>query len=1129
MTLPRLGPFDVIEPIAAGGMGEVWRGVHRGAGVPVALKVVRREAEERAWLAALFRREIAGVARLDHPGIVLVLDHGEVGEDADAATGGRLPKGSPWLAMELASGGSLERARAATWREVRDVLHRLLDALAHAHARGILHRDVKPANVLWAGPQDLRPGLKLGDFGLAHAWDREDGEEGLPTSGTPAFMAPEQILGRPRAQGPWTDLYALGCLAWWMLTGHTPFERPDARAVLRAHLESPLPPFAPRMAVPPEVEPWLARMLARDARDRFRNAADAAWCLPAAGADTASPTIAAASGPLAAPTLVDLSDLDEPAPPEPAPAVAPAVASLPPMPATWRRDVQRVPIRLVGAGLGLYGLRAVPLVGRDRELDALWAALRRVRQDGRPAAVTLVGGAGTGATAIATRFGELAREAGAAEVVVATHDPVPGPRAGLAGMLARALRVGGLRPARALLAAEEALAGLDPWARDGLARLVSGEAAEAEDLAQLDVRLRLYAAWLAHVARERPVVVVLDDVPWGAEALALVRAVLARAGEAPFPVLFVATARDESLAARPVEAAALAAVEALEGVTKLRLGPLAPEDHRALVRELLALDDALVERVAARTQGSPLFAARLVGDWVRRELFEVGEAGFVLRPGAETPLPDDIHGLWQAHLVALGPSVAHALEVGAALGREVDEAEWRAACDEAGADVPPDLGARLAAARLAEPADGGWRFAHGMLRESVERAAAERGDWPAVNAACARMLARSEARPGRDERLGRHLAAAGEREASLAPLLAGAWEAWKTSRYEAALELVALREAVLDAIEAGRADRRRAEGALVRASALISLGRLDDVDRVASRLAETARRQRWDDVSAAARRYRGMAAVKRGDLAAARGFLDEALALARAAGDAHEEAAALQHLGTLARMRGEGRRSIEQLALARTLSAKLGDRQREAGSLRELAGTEVTFGDPARGAEAAREAAELYRAIGSTTGLAACHNALGEALRRQGDRPGAEAAFRDCLALVDRAGSQARAFPRLNLGLLLVERGAWEEAHALLLEARAMLAADRRRALVGYTDALRLPCLAGLRRWTELDACLAAASEALLETGLVEPDIARMALLAARLADERGQAARARAVRALADDQDDARPDTSET
>lgn len=113
----RLGPFDVIEPIAMGGMGEVWRGTHRSTGVAVALKVVRRGVAAPAHLAALFRREIAGIARLDHPGIVLVLDHGEVGAEVSAASAGRLPAGSPWLAMELASGGPLDRVRPSSWSD----------------------------------------------------------------------------------------------------------------------------------------------------------------------------------------------------------------------------------------------------------------------------------------------------------------------------------------------------------------------------------------------------------------------------------------------------------------------------------------------------------------------------------------------------------------------------------------------------------------------------------------------------------------------------------------------------------------------------------------------------------------------------------------------------------------------------------------------------------------------------------------------------------------------------------------------------------------------------------------------------------------------------------------------------
>jgi len=201
-------------------MGQVWFGVHRAQGVPVAVKVITAERAREASYLQAFHNEVSAMAGLDHPGIVLVFDYGTVGEVAASSSEGALVPGSPYLAMELATGGSLRDADLpATWGELRDLLLGLLDALAHAHARGVVHRDIKPGNILVFEEEPARSGgehllarrLRLTDFGLAHALDAPDAEGvRIGQSGTPRYMAPEQFAARWREFGPWTDLYALG-------------------------------------------------------------------------------------------------------------------------------------------------------------------------------------------------------------------------------------------------------------------------------------------------------------------------------------------------------------------------------------------------------------------------------------------------------------------------------------------------------------------------------------------------------------------------------------------------------------------------------------------------------------------------------------------------------------------------------------------------------------------------------------------------------------------------------------------------------------------------------------------------------------------------------------------------------
>ena len=274
-----LGPFTLDTRLGRGGMGEVWGGRHRDQGLPVAVKVLTAEHARRSAVLRAFEFEVQAVAGLDHSGVVTVYDVGTVPEGLASLPdgGGRLAPGSPYLAMELARGGALSsRPGARGWRRCERILLELLGALAHAHARGVVHRDIKPGNVLLT---EEGPGASvlLTDFGLAQALGGR-GDSSNPV-GTPAYMAPEQFLVSGGNQGVRTDLYALGCLAWWLITGAPPFPKRQVEALRRAHRVEPPPPLRPRLQVPEGVEGWLLRLLAKRPLDRYGCAADAAAAL----------------------------------------------------------------------------------------------------------------------------------------------------------------------------------------------------------------------------------------------------------------------------------------------------------------------------------------------------------------------------------------------------------------------------------------------------------------------------------------------------------------------------------------------------------------------------------------------------------------------------------------------------------------------------------------------------------------------------------------------------------------------------------------------------------------------------------------------------------------------------------
>jgi serine/threonine protein kinase/tetratricopeptide (TPR) repeat protein len=1109
-------------------MAEVWSGVHAAQGVSVAVKVMTGERAREASFRAAFRNEVQAVASLDHPGIVIVFDHGEIGADAEEASRGLLTAGSPTLAMELADGGTLGSlfAGGIEWSGLRQVLLDLLDALAHAHARGVVHRDLKPNNILVFRDGDGPPRLKLADFGLAQAVElqtRNDSTEII--CGTPTYMAPEQLRGHWRNYGAWTDLYSLGCLAWTLATGRPPFGGAGLIETIRLQMEEEPPAFVPRTPVPRGFEGWLRRMLEKEPGRRFVRAADAVWALrglvgPAAADPAAAIATIAAVEP-DEPTTHSISfsglwpteprEKDEPAKASRT-TEAPLLRRSPPLPPSWEPPASPKPsIKLIGAGLGLYGLRSIPLLGRRAERDALWGALSQVHDERQARLMLLRGPAGTGKTHLAEWITERAHEVGGAIVLRAYHGPNPGAEDGLPRMMARHLRCIGLTREEILKRTEALLRArkvTDPAEWTGLTDLMvpAGSRQTAPE------RFALLERHFQRLARQRPALVLLDDVQWGAESLELAHYLMERREEEPVPVLLLLTVRDEVLSERPAEAEILRRLLALPGVETLEVPPLPPEDRAALTREILGLADDLAAEVDARTEGNPLFAVQLVGDWVQRGVIEVGETGFVLRPGVEARIPDDLHQVWSGRvarlLAAQPPGAREALEIAATLSPFVDRREWEAACLAEGVPCPPELLEALVANRLAVRTEEGWAFVHAMLRESIERRAREAGRFAAHNLACAAMLRERAAAGERGvaERLGRHLLLAGERAAALEPLLAGARERRGTSDYPAAQALLAEREGAMRDLRLPEDDPRWGEGWVVRARIHLHQGTLEEVFRWAER-ATAARSEAWEPIRSEALRLLGDAARRRGDLDRAAGLYERCIALPD---NPHSTAASLWGLGDVARQRG---RSEE----ARSFFDRAVNLYREIGDEHGVADHGIGLADLARQRRELTRAGDLYRqtcarfeALGNRYGVARSLNGMGDIARLQGDLDAATRRYRRSLTILEGLRSADGIFPRLNLALIHLAEQRFTTAEETLREARESLERLGWGGLLSCVHVALLACAAQARDWEAWDDHFERAAAALRESGLLDPDVAWAAELAGRLTDWAGQPARAR-------------------
>jgi tetratricopeptide (TPR) repeat protein len=1110
-----LGPFDLLAPLARGGMGTVWRGIHREGRLPVAVKVVVDADEE---LEQALQHEVRAVAGLDHPHIIRIWEQGRVDRAAARASEGKLPLRSPWFAMELADGGRIGTGAPPRWTELREQLLQLLSALAHAHARGILHRDIKPGNVLFSVQGGIRS-PKLTDFGVG--W-RLDGPAGPIRGGTPHWMAPEQFLDDRGLQGPWTDLYALGCLTYALVAGQPPFRSGPSTApghfeeLREAHLHRSFPLLPEGSAVPPGFHAWLAGLVAKDPGERWPHAADAAAALarlPAPALELPSVSLEEAPTVQIAPRTGATLELAargaggrrlRPGPP-------------PPFPADWRA-VGAPPaggVRLGGVGLGLVGLRPIPVVGRAWEQDQAWAALREVARDGQPRLVLLEGHAGFGKSRLAEWLAVTAEEAGAALGLRAAYGAEQGLREGLPGLVARHYR---LDPALDRRGVHDEIARLlrhegetdphEPFRVAALLRPERGDEGQTEEQRALVVE-RL----IRRKAVDRPVLVWLDDAHHSLEGLAFVRRLLSHG---LLPVLVVVTVQDEALAERPAVAQALDGLLAAapERVTRLRLGPLIESERARLVQELLGLTGELAARVEARTEGNPLFATQLVGDWVQRGLLEATPLGFRLQDGVQPPLPESISSLWDRRIAAsvrgAGDRWRGALEIAAVLGQQVELEEWRSAAMMAGLSVPEALVSRLLQQRLMRVEPGYPRrlsFAHGLLRESLLHAAAEGGRTGRWHRAAAGMV-RVKGGPDADERAGRHLLGAGDLDAAAPWLLAAVQDRTRAGEAPAALELAAQLAAAL-----GSAPERqawRAELAVLRAQALRVLGHLAEaralVDPFAALAAQLPPRTRVHVLRehALARLHTaGVSEELYGWLAEAREAAWEVPAPTLAADIDIEEGRALEYHG---RVKEAGSAYSRALSLYEAHADRRGEGDARLG-LASVANKEGRHDEAVAQATAAM--ARLTEQ-GSAWRILYCQTLLGEIARYRGDLEQAEGIYREVIARYERLVSPRQtALPRTNLALVLAAAGRFEEAARTLLEAEQGAQESGHVNLQRMVTLLRAWPAAALGDWAAVDRGLEV-GEGLLAERVVDPDLARAAEQAGQLAKAAGQGRRAR-------------------
>jgi len=261
-AIRKVGQYEVLGALGSGAEATVFEGRQLKLDRPVALKMLSHALVHKPGFANRFGREARIIAQLDHEHIVKVYDAFE-------------DWGTQFIVMEKLSGTLLEdivtdKSRTLAWGAIRRILKEVCLGLAHSHAQGLLHRDVKPSNVFLT--QDRR--VKILDFGIA--LEEGDGEQD-PNSlvGTPYYMAPERILGKS-ADGR-SDLYSVGIMAYELVTGDVPFHADSFMDLLHLHVRAPVPnPRIKAKDAPPDLVEFIQKATAKKRVDRFSSCAEAA-------------------------------------------------------------------------------------------------------------------------------------------------------------------------------------------------------------------------------------------------------------------------------------------------------------------------------------------------------------------------------------------------------------------------------------------------------------------------------------------------------------------------------------------------------------------------------------------------------------------------------------------------------------------------------------------------------------------------------------------------------------------------------------------------------------------------------------------------------------------------------------
>jgi len=558
--------YTPIRWLGEGSVGDVWLARHNETGGHCAIKILDLSQDQRGSAERSFNREVRAMAKLNHPSIIEVYDFG------------RTLSGSAFVAMESVIGSALSQYlnQEWTWPHLWSLIDGLLSGLGHAHARELVHRDLKPTNILIV-PDQIGPGsIKIVDFGIAMATEDAD-KAAKRIEGTPAYIAPEAAQGKVGEVGPWTDLYSLGVILFEIVTGRLPFY---GRNLLSHHQHTPPPELRmrPQVEAPEGLMPIIRRLMEKLPSARYRSVAELRADLSTLELPDAVSFDSQLFDDDSSFDSFDDSSID-------------SISELTPMSTT--------------VGMGLFHLRPPPLVGRREPQQLLEEAAQRVFDGQGPQVILVEGEAGLGKSRLVDWLRIRVEEWGVMQTLTVRSEPQT-----RGGRLRKAvLRFIGA-PSASLREADEILQHCFP----------NPESAEnakealwpSDQELDLESRFKHAAQLILDLAGGHPLLFWADDAHWSPEGriLRLLHTLATKSGQ---PLLLVATLRPtQRRTVRHIRKALLSL-----GATHIQLQPIPERVLSASLSALVSLPDGLVELACEQSKGNPLIAVEAVRGYLK--------------------------------------------------------------------------------------------------------------------------------------------------------------------------------------------------------------------------------------------------------------------------------------------------------------------------------------------------------------------------------------------------------------------------------------------------------------------------------------------------------------------------------